>query len=202
VRNQAYNLKFAQVGKDVMIWPLAKIVFPAVISIGDSVIIDDFVFLMGGKKTRIGSFVHIASFVSITGGGELIIEDFCGVSTGSRVFTGDDDYLGDSLTGPTVPPAYRASIRSFVHIKKHAVIGANTVILPGVTIGEGTAIGANSFVKRDCEPWTIYIGSPARPLRPRPRERILELEARLRRELYDAQGNYIPKRQQEKTYVD
>jgi acetyltransferase-like isoleucine patch superfamily enzyme len=202
VRNQAYDLKFAHVGKDVMIWPLAKIAFPAVISIGDSVIIDDFVFLMGGKKTRIGSFVHIASFVSITGGGELIIEDFCGVSSGSRIFTGDDDYLGDSLTGPTVPPAYRASIRSFVHIKKHAVIGANTVILPGVTIGEGTAIGANSFVKKDCEPWTIYIGSPARPLRPRPRERILELEARLRRELYDAQGNYIPKRQQEKTHVD
>ena len=202
MRNQAHDLKFAHVGKDVMIWPLAKITFPAVISIGDSVIIDDFVFLMGGKKTRIGSFVHIASFVSITGGGELIIEDFCGVSSGSRIFTGDDDYLGDSLTGPTVPPAYRASIRSFVHIKKHAVIGANTVILPGVTIGEGTAIGANSFVKKDCEPWTIYIGSPARPLRPRPRERILELEARLRRELYDAQGNYIPKRQQEKTYVD
>jgi len=200
--NQACSLGFAHVGQDVIIWPLAKVVSPEGISIGDSVIIDDFVFLMGGKRTIIGSFVHIASFVSITGGGEFIIEDFAGVSSGSRVFTGDDDYLGGSLTGPTVPHPYRVPIRSFVHIKKHAIIGANTVILPGVTIGEGAAIGANSLVTKDCEPWTIYVGSPARVLRPRPRERILALEAQLRRELYDAQGNYIPKRPRERSYAD
>lgn len=177
-----------------MIWPLAKIVSPEVISIGDSVIIDDFVFVMGGEMTAIGSFVHIASFVSITGGGELTLEDFVGLSSGARVLTGDDDYLGGSLTGPTVPPAYRLPIRSFVHIKKHGIIGANSVILPGVTIGEGAAVGANSLVKTDCEPWTIYVGSPARPLRSRPRERISELEAQLRSELYDAHGKYIPSR--------
>jgi acetyltransferase-like isoleucine patch superfamily enzyme len=193
--NQAYILDFAHVGQDVTIWPQAKIVFPEVISIGDSVIIDDFVFLMGGRKTTIGSFVHIASFVSITGGGELLLGDFVGISSGSRVFTGDDDYLGDSLTGPTVPPAYRNAIRSFVHIGKHAVIGANTVILPGVKIGEGVAVGAGSLVKSDLEPWTIYVGTPVRPLRERPRERILDLERQLRTECYDYLGNYIPKDQ-------
>lgn len=190
--NQAYTLGFAHVGQDVIVWPLAKIVLPEVISIGDSVIIDDFVFLMGGIKTTIGSFVHIASFVSITGGGEFVIEDFAGVSSGSRIFTGDDDYLGGSLTGPTVPYPYRIPIRSFVNIKKHAIVGANSVILPNVVIGEGAIIGANSFVKKDCEPWMIYIGSPAKPLRPRPRDRILELEAQLRKQLYDADGKYIP----------
>ena len=200
--NQAYTLGSAHVGQDVIIWPLAKIVSPEVISIGDSVIIDDFVFLMGGTRTVIGSFVHIASFVSITGGGEFIMEDFSGLSGGIRVYTGNEDYLGGSLTNPAVPHPYRVPIRSFVHIKKHAIIGANTVILPGVTIGEGAVIGANSLVTKDCEPWTIYVGSPARPLRPRPRERILELEAQLRRELYDAQGNYIPKCQRESTHAD
>jgi len=190
--NQAYNLPFASVGQDVLIWPLAKIVDPEAISIGDSVIIDDFVFIMGGKSTVIGNFVHIASFVSITGGGEAVIEDFVGLSSGTRVFTGDDDYLGGGLTGPTIPEPYRMPVRSFVRIGKHVIVGANTVILPGVTIGEGVAIGANSLIKSDCEPWTIYVGSPAKPLRARPRERILELEARLRSELYDAQGNYIP----------
>jgi acetyltransferase-like isoleucine patch superfamily enzyme len=191
--NQAYHLNFAHVGQDVIIWPLAKIVSPEVISIGDSVIIDDFVFLMGGRRMEIGSFVHLASFMSIAGGGELIMEDFVGLSSGSRVYTGNDDYLGGSLTGPTVPSPYRVPIRSFVHIKKHAIVGANTVILPGVTVGEGVAIGANSFVTKDCEPWMIYVGSPARPLRPRRRDRIMELEAQLRKELYDAQGRYIPK---------
>jgi galactoside O-acetyltransferase len=191
--NQAYSLEFARVGQDVTIWPLAKIVSPEVISIGDSVIIDDFVFLMGGKKTTIGSFVHIASFASITGGGEFIMEDFANLSGGCRVLTGTDDFLGGSLTNSTVPYPYRVPTRSFVHIKKHAAIGVNTVILPGVTIGEGASIGANSLVTKDCEPWTVYYGSPVRAIRPRPRERILELKAQLRRELYDAQGNYIPK---------
>jgi len=190
--NQAYTLRFSHVGQDVVIWPLAKIVSPEVISIGDSVMIDDFVFLMGGKRTTIGSFVHIASFASITGGGELLIEDLSGVSSGVRVYTGNDDYSGGGLTGPAVPEPYRMPVRSFVQIRKHVIVGANTVILPGVTIGEGVAIGANSLIKSDCEPWTIYVGSPAKPLRARPRERILELEARLRSELYDAQGNYIP----------
>lgn len=195
--NQAYTLDFNHIGLDVTIWPQAKVIFPEVISIGDSVIVDDFVFLMGGQRTSIGSFVHIASFASITGGGELLLEDFVGISSGSRVFTGDDDYLGGSLTGPTVPPAYRNAIRSFVHIGKHAVIGANTVILPGVTIGEGVAVGAGSLVKSNLEPWTIYVGTPARPLRERPKERILALERQLRAECYDHLGNYIPKDQME-----
>jgi acetyltransferase-like isoleucine patch superfamily enzyme len=195
--NQAYGLGLARVGQDVTIWPLAKIVSPEAISIGDSVIIDDFVFIMGGKRTTIGSFVHIASFTSITGGGELILEDFTTLSSGVRVFTGTDDFLGGSLTNSAVPYPYRVPIRSFVRVKKHVIVGAQTVILPGVTIGEGVAIGANSLVRQDCEPWTIYVGSPAKPLRRRPREKILELEAQLCRELHDAQGNYIPKRQRE-----
>ncbi len=200
--NQVHSLKFAKIGQDVVIWPMAKIVSPEAISIGDSVIIDDFVFIMGGKRAVIGSFVHVASFTSITGGGEFIMEDFTTLSSGIRVFTGNDDYLGGSLTNSAVPDPYRVPIRSFVHIKKHAIVGANTVILPGVTIGEGVAIGANSLVKKDCEPWTIYVDSPARLLRPRPRERILELEEKLHRELYNEQGNYIPKSQREGDITD
>jgi galactoside O-acetyltransferase len=191
--NQAYKLAFNAIGQDVIIWPLAKVVNPEVISIGDSVIIDDFVFLAGGAKTILSSFNHIAAHASIVGGGEFILEDFAGVSGGVRIYTGNDDYLGGSLTGPTVPSPFRIPIRSFVHVGKHAVIGANSVILPGVTIGEGVAVGANSFVSKDCKPWTIYAGTPARPLKERPSEKILEMENQLRRQLYDGLGNYIPK---------
>lgn len=176
----------------MVVWPLAKIVSPEVIFIGDSVVIDDFVFLMGGKRTTIGSFVHIASFSSITGGGEFVMEEFAGLSAGVRVYTGNEDYLGDSLTNPAVPSPYRVPIRSFVRVKKHAIVGANTVILPGVTIGEGAVVGANSLLTKDCEAWTIYAGSPARPIRPRKRETIIELEGKLRKELYDVNGHYIP----------
>jgi acetyltransferase-like isoleucine patch superfamily enzyme len=191
--NQAYTLNFAQVGQDVQIWPQAKIISPEVISIGDSVIFDDFVLLMGGRSTILGSFIHISSFTSVIGGGELVMEDFTTLSSGIRLFTGTDDFLGGSLVNSAVPHPYRLPIRTFVHIKKHAVVGANSVVLPGVTIGEGVAIGANSLVNKDCEPWTIYYGSPARPMRSRPKEKILELEAQLRKDLYDPYGKYIPK---------
>lgn len=195
--NQAYNLGFRSIGKDVTIWPLAKIVAPEVISIGDSVIIDDFVLLMGGSDTCIGSFVHIASHCSIAGGGEFVMKDFSGLSGGVRVYTGTDDYTGPLLTNPTVPAPYRIPLLSFVHLHKHAIIGANSVILPGVTIGEGAAIGANSLVTKDCEPWTVYFGSPAKPYKHRPEAQIRELEKRLRQNLYDENGAYIPKARRE-----
>ena len=44
-------------------------------------------------------------------------------------------------------------------------IGARAVILPGVTIGEGTIIGAGSVVTKDCEPGAVYVGVPARRVR-------------------------------------
>jgi len=92
-----------------------------------------------------------------------------------------------------VPPPFRQPKRSFLHVGKYVSIGANAVVFPGVTLGEGCAIGALALVNRDCEPWTIYVGSPARPLKARRKERILELEAELRKAVYDAQGQYIPR---------
>jgi acetyltransferase-like isoleucine patch superfamily enzyme len=192
--NQAYELKFAKVGQDVTIWPMAKVVNPEVISLGNSIIIDDFVFLMGGKKTTLNNFIHIASFTSVTGGGEFSMEDFSGLSGGVRVYTGNEDYSGKFLTNPSVPFPYRVPIRSFVEIKKHAIVGANAVILPGVIIGEGAVVGANSLITKDCKPWTMYVGSPAKEFRPRPKERILELENQLRKDIFDEEGHYIPKR--------
>jgi galactoside O-acetyltransferase len=193
VINQADQLNFKDIGHDVTIFPLAKIVYPEVISIGNSVIVDDFVLIMGGEETTIGSFVHIASYASLVGGGVCIVEDFVGISGGARVYTGNDDYLGGSLTGPTVPDKYRNAIRSFVHFEKHSLVGANSVILPGVTIHEGAAIGAGSVVTKDCEAWTIYAGAPARPIKARRSDIIPNLERQLRAEAYDEKGRYVPK---------
>ncbi len=189
------QLPFARRGQDVTIWPQAKITHAESISLGDSVIIDDFVLLMGGSATTIGSFVHLASFTSITGGGEFSMGDFSGLAGGVRILTGSDDFSGACLTNPTVPAPFRRPKRSFVRLQEHALVGANTVVMPGVTIGEGAAIGANSLVTKDCEPWMIYFGSPARPLKRRPRETMLAYAAEIRRQCYDAAGAYLPRRQ-------
>jgi acetyltransferase-like isoleucine patch superfamily enzyme len=174
------RLEFKKMGKNVRIYPLAKILNPEMISIGNDVIIDDFVLLDGKQETKIGSYVHIGSFCSIVGGGRFIMEDFSGLSSGCRIFTGSEDFSGSSLTNPTIPAEFRNVTRSFVVIKKHVILGANVVVLPGVTIGEGAAIGACSLVIKDVEAWTINAGSPTRVLGKRPREKILEMEKRLR----------------------
>ena len=54
-------------------------------------------------------------------------------------------------------------------------IGQNAVILPGVHIGDGVIIGANSIVGSDVEPYTIVVGNPARVLRKRFDDELIEL---------------------------
>lgn len=155
------------------IYPTAKLVAPDVIEIGHHVIIDDFVFIVGGENTKIGNYVHIASFVSITGGGRLRLEGFNTISTGTKILTGTDNQTGPCLVGGVVLDKYRQVIRSYVTIQKHVHIGASTTILPGVTIGEGAVIGAGALVLKDCEPWTVYVGVPAKPIRVRSEKTIL-----------------------------
>ena len=54
-------------------------------------------------------------------------------------------------------------------------IGQNAVILPGVHIGDGAIIGANSVVGKDVEPYTIVAGNPARALRKRFDDELIDL---------------------------
>ena len=77
--------KLKACGQHVRIYPLAKIVSPDVIEIGDYSMIDDFTFMYGGKGIRIGRYVHIASFVSIIGGGEFWLGDYADIACGARI---------------------------------------------------------------------------------------------------------------------
>jgi acetyltransferase-like isoleucine patch superfamily enzyme len=174
---ESYNFKY--VGNNVTIYPMAKIVGAEHLEIGSNVIIDDFVFIQATGPCYIGNYVHIASFTSIAGGGTFCLEDFSGLSSGVRVITGTDDFLGGGLTNPTIPSEFRATSRLKVLVKAHAIIGTNSVILPGVTIATGAAVGAISLVRKDLSPWKVYAGNPLREVRDRPREQILRSEHEL-----------------------
>jgi galactoside O-acetyltransferase len=50
-------------------------------------------------------------------------------------------------------------------MEKFSCLGTNVVVMPGVIISEGSVIGANSLVTKTTEPWTIYVGSPAKPIK-------------------------------------
>ncbi|KAF3888304.1 MULTISPECIES: acyltransferase [Nostocales] len=136
-----------------------KIVGIENIEFGSHIIIDDFVFIHAKKTIKIGNYVHIASFTSITGGESFVMEDFSALSSGIRILTGSDDFKEWGFGNSTLDEKYRNVKRRPIHIGKFVVVGANSVILPGVTVGEGATVGAGSVVTRNLEPWGIYIGN-------------------------------------------
>ena len=156
-------------GESVKIYPLAKIVKPEVIEIGDHSMIDDFTFINGGKGIKIGRYVHIASFVSIIGGGELILGDYTVLANGSRILTGTDTYHGGKRMSTALPLEQRNVVRGKIVIEKDAFLGNNVVVHPNVRIGEGAIIGSNSLALKDIEPWSINVGSPCKKMGIRPK---------------------------------
>ena len=104
--------------------------------------------------------------------------DFSGLSANVILYTESDDYSGKSLTNPTIPEAYKPGMeKGKIALGKHVIIGTNSSVLPGVEIGEGTAIGAFSLVKSNCDTWSVYSGCPARKKGERSKK-LLELEER------------------------
>jgi acetyltransferase-like isoleucine patch superfamily enzyme len=156
-------------GKDAMVYPTAKIIRPENLWLGDHSTIDDFVFLNAGAGTRIGRYVHIASHASIIGGGMLEVGDYGVVATGARVLTATDTYRDGHRMSTHLPDEYRNVYTAPVNIERDAFVGANAVVFPGVTIGEGAVVGAGAVVTSDLDPWTVYVGAPARRLKERPR---------------------------------
>lgn len=65
-------------------------------------------------------------------------------------------------SSPDVPPANRQYITAPVKIGKNCWLGEGVIVMPGVTIGDGSVIGAHSVVNKDIPPATIAVGSPAR----------------------------------------
>lgn len=168
---------FKHVGDNVRIASNSTIIGLENISLGNNIRIDGNVVISALEGSlKVGNHVHIgtACFVSCAGGVE--ISDFAGLSQGVRIYSSSDDYSGRWLTNPTVPSAYLNVRVAPVVIDKHVVIGSASVILPGVTIGEGSAVGAMSLVTTSLEAWGIYFGSPVTRISNRSR-RILLLEA-------------------------
>lgn len=144
------------------------------ISIGNNVRIDDFCICSG--RITIGNNVHIAAYTALYGGDDgIIIDDFANLSSRIGVYSVSDDYSGETMTNPTIPDKYKNVESAPVFIGKHVIIGSNAVILPGVSISEGSAFGSFSFINRDSEPWSINVGIPFKKIKERSKN-LLKLE--------------------------
>ena len=154
-------------GEGVKIYPLAKIALPHLVDLHNYCRIGDFVFIYAGEGVIIGEHTDVQPHTTIWGGGLTIIGNR--VSTGpgtvllSATFSHESGYkmvngLGEGAT---------KTLGGKLIIGNDVYIGARSVIMP-VTIGEGAVIGANSFVNKNVEPWTIVAGSPAKIIGTRP----------------------------------
>jgi len=84
------------------------------------------------------------------------------ISQGAHLCTGTHDYTSRGFPLVAYP----------ITVGDHAWIAAEAFVHPGVTIGEGAVLGARSVAVRDLEPWTVYGGHPAKPIKPRNRQAL------------------------------
>lgn len=114
-----------------------------------------------GNSVQVNDYVHIAAAVHVSIGDNTLIA--------SRVFISDHNhgrFDGCALEdGPDTPPAQRPLHAKPVHIGKNVWIGESVCVLPGVTVGDGAVIGAGSVVTRDIPARCVAAGNPARVIR-------------------------------------
>jgi dTDP-4-amino-4,6-dideoxy-D-glucose acyltransferase len=175
-------LGLARYGKDVRISRKVSIYNPGRISIGNHVRIDDFCVLSAGEGgIEIGHYVHIAVYCSLIGAGKIKLDDFCNLSSRVSIYSSNDDYSGEHLTNPTVPDKFTGVTHADVLLGKHVIIGSGSVVLPGVCLDDGVAVGALSLVNENCQTFGIYGGIPVRKICERKRN-LLDLEEQLRQQ--------------------
>lgn len=169
-------LGFSVVGEDIQISDRASFYGVSRIALGNHVRIDDFCVLSAGVGgISVGDYIHIAVYSSLIGAGQITLSNFCNISSRVSIYSSNDDYSGTTLTNPTVPSEYTGVTHSDVFLDKHVIVGSGSVILPGVTLEEGVAVGALSLVHKRCEAFGIYAGNPAKRVKERKRD-LLELE--------------------------
>jgi len=174
--DQIAAMGFRSVGANVLLSDKASFYNCNAIRIGDNVRIDDFCVLSAGcGGIRLGSYIHLGVNTTLIGAGMISIRDYANISSRVAIYSSNDDYSGRFMTNPMVPTEFTNVTSADVLIGEHVIVGSGSVILPGVSLRRGVAVGALSLVNADCDEFFVYAGVPARKLKARKRE-LLEHE--------------------------
>jgi acetyltransferase-like isoleucine patch superfamily enzyme len=120
-----------------------------------------------GKNTFFGDYVRMdTSYADM-----IYIGDYTHITSGCRLLCHQRDLTGYCVGDNAADLGYRTGE---IHIGKGVMVGMETIIMPGVTIGDGAIIGAGSIVTRDIPAWTIAAGRPAKVLKEIPKREIGE----------------------------
>lgn len=133
--------------------------------IGDNTRIWAFVHIL--PKAIIGKNVNICDFCFVEN--EVVIGDNVTIKSGVHLWDGinieDSVFIGPSavFTNDRLPRSKNTEFdKQKTILKKGCSVGANTTILPGITIGEYSMVGAGSVVTKDIPNFAVYFGNPAR----------------------------------------
>lgn len=167
------QIGFKSVGHDVLISRFARFYSEKDISIGNHVRIDDFSILSG--NIVLGDYIHISGYCALYGKLGIEMENFTGLSPRCSIFSASDDFSGSFYIGPMVDEKLTNVTGGLVLIKQYSQIGASSVVMPNIIIGDGVAVGAMSLVLDDLQPWSIYAGIPAKFIKNR-NKNLLKLD--------------------------
>jgi len=136
-RRLLLNLFGARIAKGARVYGSARIWYPPNLEMGKGAVL--------GWKTNCYSM------------GKIVLEDYAEVAQFNHLVTGTHDIDSETFQLYTRP----------IRICSHAWIASNCFVGPGVTVGEGAVLGACGVAFRDLDPWTVYAGNPAKPIKAR-----------------------------------
>lgn len=175
------EMGFSSIGYNVLISRKSSIYGYEKIKIGNNVRVDDFCIMSG--KIILGNYIHIAAYTALYGGGKgITIKDFSNISSKITIYSISDDYSGKTMTNPMIPDKYKNIQNEEVIIEKHVIIGSGCVVLPGVTIAEGSAFGAMTLIHKSSTPWSINVGIPFKKVKSRFKD-VIRLETEFMKEV-------------------
>lgn len=132
------------------------------IVLGDQVILTRFAYLQGDRGgLRLGNRVKINNFSILNGAGGVDVGDDTLIGPGVRIISYQH---GTAAGSPIVSQPCRETP---IRIGRDVWIGANAVVLAGVTVGDGAVIGAGAVVTKDVPVGAVVAGVPARVIRQR-----------------------------------
>ncbi len=193
VRPMVYGPLFGSIGKGCLFERSVRVEVPSRVFVGDRVILGQNCWISAGGnegEIRFGRDTFVAHSSTLRGeGGRITIGNHvqvsrnCYINGAGGVEIGDDSMLGPNTVIVSVnhlhdridlPIRKQGVAKAKVVIENDVWLGANTSIMPGVTIGKGSVIGAGAVVTKDIPAFTLAVGIPARAVGKRDSERKQE----------------------------